>query len=100
MYRRVNRFCATFPGSSPKSRTSPGWRNGWRDSVDPPRNSSRQQILAGLSELFKLRDGPGLDVAPNQRLGAAGAEGHPFTVRQQEFIPVGGDELLHPVGTN
>ena len=42
----------------------------------------------------------GFQITPDHRFGAAGSEGNPFTVGQEEFVAVGGDEFLHGRGAD
>jgi|ERR1035437_228263 hypothetical protein len=54
---------------------------------------NRQQLTASGVQFLQIRLGFRLDVAANQRLGAAGAERDPFAVRQQKFVAVGRDDF-------
>src|SRR5438094_9847321 len=61
---------------------------------------SPKQLPAGAPKLFQIPRRPGLEVAADQRLGAAGPEGDPFAVGQQIFETIRGDELFHLERTN
>src|SRR3954471_7262822 len=56
--------------------------------------SDREQLLALGAKLLQVRECLGLDIAPDERFGAAGAKRDPFVVREQEFVAVQGDELF------
>ena len=71
------------------------WQRGRRSKSRKPEFSHRQHFPAGGLELLQVRFGLGLDVAADEWLGAAGAEGHPFPARQEKFVAVGGDEFFH-----
>src|SRR5450631_3577469 len=47
---------------------------------------SSQQLPARGIEFLQVRLGLGLDVAADERFGAASAEGHPFAVGQEKFV--------------
>jgi len=57
--------------------------------------SDRQQFAAGGLKFFQVPRRLRLDVAANERLGAAGTKGNPFAVRQKEFVAVGGGDFFH-----
>jgi hypothetical protein len=57
--------------------------------IHPKMILHRQNFPAGGLELLQVRPGLGLDVAADERFGAAGAEGDPFPARQEKFVSVG-----------